>query len=70
MTPDTKYVASAPEQPVIDAIDFLNGSLSGEIRFTMSSKTQDGTALPASVAWSLTLDGTDYKSGTAAPGEK
>ncbi len=70
VTPDTKYVASAPEQPVIDAIDFLNGSLSGEIRFTMSSKTQDGTALPASVAWSLTLDGTDYKSGTAAPGEK
>lgn len=69
VTPDQKYIASAPEQPVIDAIDFQKGSVSGEIRFTMPKLTQDGSQLPASLTWNLTLDGEACREGTAAPGE-
>lgn len=70
VTPDVKYVPAAPESPVIDSIDFPSGALSGTFTFTMSTKMQNGNALPESVDWTVTLDGEDYKNGSCAPGAK
>ena len=70
VTPDTKFIPAAPESPEINSIDFPNGALSGKLIFTMPLKMQNGNDLPSSVNWAVTLDGEDYKTGTAAPGSE
>ncbi len=70
VTPDVKFIPAAPESPVISAIDFPAGALSGKLVFTMPLKMQNGNDLPSSVSWAVTLDGEDYKSGAASPGSE
>lgn len=67
VTPDKKYVPAAPESPVITALDFAEGALSGSMTFTMPEKMQNGNALPDPVKYTVTLDGETFKTAEASP---
>lgn len=67
VAPDAKNDPLAPEQPTISSLDFAGGSNSGTMTFTMPEKMQNGEALPESVAYTVTLDGKNYKTGEAEP---
>lgn len=51
----------------MSALDFARGALSGTMTFVMPEKKLNGDPLPASVAYTVTLDGETYATGDAAP---
>lgn len=67
---DAVEVAGQPAKPMIDAISFPEGNLSGSMTFTLPSEDVDGAALTGSLDWTVTLDDAAYKSGSGAAGSK
>ena len=59
--------APAPAQSL--TASFPEGSLSGNVRFTVPDKLYNGTAASGTVNYKITANGTDVADGSAAPGE-
>ena len=51
-------------------VDFPDNSLKGFFYFTMPSILTDGSQAPASLDYSIEIDGAPYSAGEAAPGEE
>ncbi len=57
-----------PVAPTDGALRFDGGSLSGSATFRMPTLLADGNPAPGSMTWIATLDGKEYKNGTAGAG--
>lgn len=48
---------------------YADGSLAGDVRFTMPSSTYVGGSLSGALSWTVLLDGAEVRNGTCAAGE-
>ena len=60
----------APAAPGGLKADFANGSLEGDIRFTLPSNTSAGDPLSGDITWTMEMNGNPAGNGTAAPGSE
>ena len=67
-TTDEFYDADKPQAPVIDEIDFKDGSLNGSLTVTLPSYQVDGTPLSGNLELVVLANGTIYYTGDNAPG--
>lgn len=67
---DAPEIAGQPAKPVIDAVSFPEGALSGSMTFTLPSADVDGGAISGDLDWTVTLDDAVYDSGSSAAGSK
>ena len=67
-TTDEYFVDDQPQAPVINGIDFINGSLSGKVNLTMPTEYVDGSALNGDIELTVKANGTIYYTSTAKPG--
>lgn len=67
-TDEDKADGRRPMKAELISVDFVDGSLSGYLKYKMPEKTEDGTALEGTLKASLTVDGEEYGSYSAAPG--
>lgn len=67
----SSYAAdNAPARPEAMKADFAEGSLTGNITFSMPSKTMDGSLLNGKLAYRLAVDGETASEANAEPGKK
>ncbi len=68
---DTKGVdPSAPGKAEFLGSNFDDGSTTGTLTYKMSSVTDDGTPVLGNITWVLSIDGNEYKRGSAAAGSE
>lgn len=67
--PDTDGDENGPAAPVLVKADFPGADGNGTVTFRMPALSADGSALSGTLDWTA-VDGIDFKSGTAAPGEE
>ncbi|MCH5223279.1 MAG: fibronectin type III domain-containing protein [Muribaculaceae bacterium] len=67
-TTDEFFDADKPMAPVFDSIDFVNGSLSGQVKLTMPLEYVGGTALNSDIDLTVKANGTEYYTSTVKPG--
>lgn len=65
---DHSYADEAPYKPTDLAAVFERGSLTGKVDFTMPAVSYAGTALSGSMNYTVTLNGVEAATGTAAAG--
>lgn len=70
VTTDEFVDPSTPMRPSFDSVSFVNGSLNGTVTFTLPETFGDGSALPASIAYTALLDGQTYATGSGQPGSQ
>lgn len=59
---------NGPVAPTNGSLTFDGASLSGSATFTMPTVLADGNSVPQTMSWVATLDGKEYKNGTAGAG--
>lgn len=64
----TVIVPEAPAAPTALSADFVNGSLTGKVNFTMPSTLYNGAAAEGEAMWNVAVGGTVVATGTAAYG--
>lgn len=60
---------SVPARPRYVSMSYPDGSLSGNITYTMPETLADGSAAPQNMTWTLLIDGVAAESGNAGAGE-
>ena len=67
-TTDEFFDADKPQAPVINSVDFKNGSLSGELNLTLPSDHVDGTPLDGDLELTVKANGAISYTATVKPG--
>lgn len=67
-TTDKVEVAGQPAAPLLTAVNFPNGALSGDVQFTLPAADINGTPLSGTVNWTVTVDDVAVGNGSGQPG--
>lgn len=70
-TPDVqKILPGAPGATTYLGNTFAKGSLNGSLKYKLATSTHNGTPILGNINWTLTMDGTVVRRGTAAAGSE
>lgn len=70
LDPASKYDPKAPGRPELIENGFAQGALEGNLHYRLPAVKGDGSALAGDLQWTLYIDNSPYKNGTAPAGSE